>query len=182
MTTVGNVLWLILCGIWMSIAYFIGGLLALILIVTIPLGLQAFKLANYVLWPFGRTVVDEPGASVAWSVVGNVVWLILVGWWLALFHIVLALVFFITIIGIPFGIANLKLTRLALLPFGVRVATEPAPGDQVVVAVPQLGPPTPIPASPSTTPASPPTPPPLPTPPPPPPFPPSPPPGGTGSV
>jgi uncharacterized membrane protein YccF (DUF307 family) len=123
----------------MSILYFIGGVVGLILIITIPLGLQAFKLGNYVLWPFGRTVVDEEGASVAWSVIGNVVWLIVVGWWLALIHVALALVFFITVIGIPFGVANLKLARLALLPFGVRVATEVPPGTQPVVVVPQLG-------------------------------------------
>jgi hypothetical protein len=72
-------------------------------------------------------------------VIGNVIWLIVAGWWLALFHLVLAIIFFITIIGIPFGIANLKLARLALLPFGARVVTEVPPDTQVIVAVPQLG-------------------------------------------
>ena len=120
LTVVGNVLWLIL-------------------IVTIPLGIQSFKLGNYVLWPFGRTVVTEPGASVVWSVIGNVVWLILIGWWLALFHVLLAVIFFITIIGIPFGIANLKLARLALLPFGATVVTEVPADMETIVAVPQLG-------------------------------------------
>ena len=139
LTVVGNILWLILCGIWMAILYYIGGLLGLILIVTIPLGIQSFKLGNYVLWPFGRTVVTEPGASVVWSVIGNVVWLILIGWWLALFHVLLAVIFFITIIGIPFGIANLKLARLALLPFGATVVTEVPADTETIVAVPQLG-------------------------------------------
>ena len=139
LAAVGNILWLILCGIWMAILYYIGGLLGLILIVTIPLGIQSFKLGNYVLWPFGRTVVTEPGASVVWSVLGNVVWLIVVGWWLALFHVLLAVIFFITIIGIPFGIANLKMARLALLPFGASVVTVVPPDTQTVVAVPQLG-------------------------------------------
>ena len=139
LTIVGNILWLILCGIWMAILYYIGGLLGLILIVTIPLGIQSFKLGNYVLWPFGRTVVTEPGASVVWSVIGNVVWLILIGWWLALFHVLLAVIFFITIIGIPFGIANLKLARLALLPFGATVVTEVPADMETIVAVPQLG-------------------------------------------
>ncbi len=139
LTVVGNILWLILCGIWMAILYYIGGLLGVILIVTIPLGIQSFKLGNYVLWPFGRTVVTEPGASAVWSVVGNVVWLLVAGWWLALFHVLLAVVFFITIIGIPFGIANLKLARLALLPFGARVVTEVSPDSQTIVTVPQLG-------------------------------------------
>jgi len=150
----------------MAILYFVGGVLGLILIVTIPLGLQAFKLANYVLWPFGRSVVNEPGASVAWSVIGNAVWLLLIGWWLALIHVGLAVIFLITIIGIPFGVSNLKLARLALLPFGVRVATELIAGDQVVVSVPQLGaPPPPQAAQPSAPATS------SPTPPPPPPAP-----------
>ena len=139
LTVVGNILWLILCGIWMAILYYIGGLLGLILIITIPLGIQSFKLGNYVLWPFGRTVVTEPGASVVWSVVGNVIWVIIAGWWLALFHVLLAVIFFITIIGIPFGIANLKLARLALLPFGAMVVTDVPPDAQTIVAVPQLG-------------------------------------------
>lgn len=140
LTVVGNILWLILCGIWMAILYYIGGLLGLILIITIPLGIQSFKLGNYVLWPFGRTVVTEPGASVVWSVIGNVVWLVFVGWWLALIHVLLAIIFFITIIGIPFGIANLKLARLALLPFGAMVVTGMPPDtNQTIVSVPQLG-------------------------------------------
>jgi uncharacterized membrane protein YccF (DUF307 family) len=87
-------------------------------------------------------------------VIGNVIWLIVVGWWLALFHVVLAVVFFITIIGIPFGIANLKLARLALLPFGATVVTEVPPGTQTIVAVPQLGTTTAPQAAPSSPPSS----------------------------
>jgi uncharacterized membrane protein YccF (DUF307 family) len=137
MTLIGNILWLILCGFWMAILYGIAGLLGLILIVTIPLGIQAFKLAGYVIWPFGRTVVEQPGASPVWTVVGNVVWVILIGWWLALAHVIAAVLFFITIIGIPFGVASLKMARLALLPFGFEVSS----GQVVepVVYVPQLG-------------------------------------------
>ncbi len=153
LTVVGNILWLILCGIWMAILYYIGGLLGLILIITIPLGIQSFKLGNYVLWPFGRTVVTEPGASVVWSVVGNVIWVIIAGWWLALFHVLLAVIFFITIIGIPFGIANLKLARLALLPFGAMVVTDVPPDAQTIVAVPQLGTSSTTQAAPSSTPS-----------------------------
>jgi uncharacterized membrane protein YccF (DUF307 family) len=139
MTLLGNILWLILCGFWMAILYGIAGLLGLILIVTIPLGIQAFKLAGYVIWPFGRNVVSQPGASPVWTVIGNVVWVILIGWWLALAHAVAALLFFITIIGIPFGVANLKLARLALLPFGFEVAPGEVPGTEPVIYVPQLG-------------------------------------------
>jgi uncharacterized membrane protein YccF (DUF307 family) len=136
-TTLGNILWFILCGLWMAILYGIAGLLALILIVTIPLGIQAFKLAGYVIWPFGRYVVSQPGASPVWTVIGNVIWVIVAGWWLALAHVAAALVFFITIIGIPFGVANMKLARLALLPFGFEVSS--VPPAQPVLYVPQLG-------------------------------------------
>jgi uncharacterized membrane protein YccF (DUF307 family) len=137
MTVIGNILWLILCGFWMAILYGIAGLLGLILIVTIPLGIQAFKLAGYVIWPFGRTVVDQPGASPVWTLIGNVVWVILIGWWLALAHVIAAVLFFITIIGIPFGVASLKMARLALLPFGFEVSSGPVV--EPVVYVPQLG-------------------------------------------
>ncbi len=157
MTLIGNILWLILCGFWMAILYLIGGLLGLVLIVTIPLGIQAFKLAGYVIWPFGRTVVSQPGASPVWTAIGNVTWVILIGWWLALAHVVAAVLFFITIIGIPFGVANLKLARLALLPFGFDVATRPMGGEPVLY-VPQLGTSTTVPVDtlPSATPLEPP--------------------------
>lgn len=127
----------------MSILYFVAGVIGLIFIVTIPLGLQAFKLANYVLWPFGRSVVRTEGTSDFWTVVGNVIWILLEGWWLALLHLLAALLFFITIIGIPFGVANLKLARLALLPFGMEVAKEPTEPDQAVLVIDQLGLPAP---------------------------------------
>ncbi len=140
MKTLGNVLWLLLCGIWMSIVYFVAGVLGMIFIVTIPLGLQAFKLANYVLWPFGRSVVKREGASDFWSLVGNIVWILLEGWWLALIHVAIGLVFFITIIGIPFGVANMKLARLALLPFGMRVTDEVVRSEEAVLVIEQLGP------------------------------------------
>jgi uncharacterized membrane protein YccF (DUF307 family) len=186
MTLIGNILWFILCGLWMAILYGIAGLLALILIVTIPLGVQAFKLAGYVIWPFGRYVVSQPGASPVWTIVGNVIWVILIGWWLALAHVIAALIFFITIIGIPFGVANLKLARLALLPFGFEVSSTPEA--QPVLYVPQLGTSSVAPvtsaataaAAPTTltAPAAPPVPPPPSTVPPPPPTPPSAPPDG----
>ena len=140
MTTLGNVLWLLLCGIWMSILYFIAGVIGVIFIITIPFGLQAFKLANYVLWPFGRTVVRREDASGFWSLVGNIIWILLDGWWLALIHLAIAVIFFITIIGIPFGVANVKMARLALLPFGLRVTDESVPPGQAVMTVDQLGP------------------------------------------
>jgi uncharacterized membrane protein YccF (DUF307 family) len=115
-----NILWLILCGFWMALAYVLAGIVMCLLIVTIPFGLQAFKLAGFMLWPFGRTVVRRPGAG-APSLIGNVLWLVLVGWELALGHIVTAFLLAITIIGIPFAVANLKLVPVSLLPFGRQV-------------------------------------------------------------
>jgi uncharacterized membrane protein YccF (DUF307 family) len=140
MTTLGNILWLLLCGVWMSILYFIAGVVGMIFIVTIPFGLQAFKLANYVLWPFGRTVVRKEGSSGFWALVGNILWIILDGWWLALAHLVLALIFLVTIVGIPFAVANVKLARLTLTPFGLTVADEGRVGGEVVMSVSRLGP------------------------------------------
>ncbi|MFZ0625316.1 MAG: YccF domain-containing protein [Acidimicrobiia bacterium] len=137
--TLGNVLWLILCGIWMSIIYFIAGVVAMIFIITIPFGFQAFKMSNYVLWPFGRSVVRREGSSDFWSLVGNIVWILLEGWWLALIHLAIAAIFFITIVGIPFAVANVKFARLAFAPFGLRIADQVDPGTVPVLSVEQLG-------------------------------------------
>jgi uncharacterized membrane protein YccF (DUF307 family) len=115
---VGNIIWLLLAGIWMSLAYLVAGVLAIVGIVTIPLALPAFKLAGYAAWPFGRMVVPRPDRDVALSAIGNVVWLILCGWWLAIGHLVTALLLAITIIGIPLAVASLKMAGRALWPYG----------------------------------------------------------------
>ena len=82
-----NVIWLVLEGLWMAIVYVLAGIVCFVLIVTIPFGIAAFRIAGYVLWPFGRTIERRPGAGLA-SVIGNVLWVILFGWWLALGHLV----------------------------------------------------------------------------------------------
>ena len=79
MKTLLNIIWLVLCGFWMAILYTIAGIVMCILIITIPFGLQAFKLAGFVLWPFGRTAVRKEGAG-AGSLIGNIIWVVLVGW------------------------------------------------------------------------------------------------------
>ena len=117
MRTLLNIIWLVLCGWWMALLYTLAGVLMCILIITIPFGLQAFKLAGFMLWPFGRTVVRRPDAG-AGSVIGNVIWVVLVGWELAIGHLVSAVLLAITIIGIPLALANLKLVPVSLLPFG----------------------------------------------------------------
>ena len=132
-----NVLWLVLGGVVMALGWALAGVVMCILIITIPFGIAAFRFAGYALWPFGRTVVQRPDAG-APSMVGNVVWFILAGWWIALGHIVAGVLQCITIIGIPFGIANFKLARLAIMPLGkaiVPIDYEPGPGETVAVSV-----------------------------------------------
>ena len=112
-----NILWLVLFGLWLAIGYVAAGVLMFILIVTIPFGVACFRLASYVLWPFGRTVVPKPDAG-AGSFIGNVLWFVLAGLWMAIAHIVTGLALCITIIGIPLGVADFKLAAVAIAPLG----------------------------------------------------------------
>jgi uncharacterized membrane protein YccF (DUF307 family) len=116
-----NVLWLVFgSGIVLAIGYGIAALICFLLVVTIPFGVAALRLAYYSLWPFGRTLVAKPGAGLATGV-ANVLWLVLAGWWLALSHVVAGVVQCLTVIGIPFGLANFKLVPAALWPLGREV-------------------------------------------------------------
>jgi uncharacterized membrane protein YccF (DUF307 family) len=119
-----NVLWLIFFGWFIALAYAIAGVICILLIVTIPFGVASFRIANYTLWPFGRELVRKPTAG-AGSTIGNVIWIIFAGWWLALGHILTALAQFATIIGIPFGIANIKLVPVSLTPLGHEIRDIP---------------------------------------------------------
>lgn len=120
MRVILNLLWLIFAGIAIALTYVVAGILACILIVTIPFGVACFRLAGYALWPFGRVVVRRPDAG-AMSMLGNLVWFVFVGWWLALGQLVYGLALMVTIIGIPFGIAVWKLAMLSLVPLGREV-------------------------------------------------------------
>jgi uncharacterized membrane protein YccF (DUF307 family) len=113
-----NLLWLVLAGWWLALAYLAFGVVACLFVVTIPFGVQAFKLAGYALWPFGRVVVDRSNADVALSALANLVWFFVAGLWLALAHVVAGVALCLTIVGIPFGIASFKMAGLALAPFG----------------------------------------------------------------
>jgi uncharacterized membrane protein YccF (DUF307 family) len=115
-----NVIWLVFCGLWMALAYALAGLVCFILIITIPFGIASFRIASYVLWPFGRTIDRRPGAGVA-SLIGNILWIILFGWWLAVGHLVSGVALCLTIIGIPLGLASFKIIPVTLLPLGVRI-------------------------------------------------------------
>jgi uncharacterized membrane protein YccF (DUF307 family) len=122
MRVVLNVLWLVLSGLWLAITYFFFGVLLCILIITIPFGIASFRLAAFVLWPFGRAVVPKPGAG-APSMVGNVIWFILAGVWLAIQHLVLGVLLCITIIGIPLGLGNFKMIPVAVAPLGKEIVS-----------------------------------------------------------
>ncbi|WKG10217.1 YccF domain-containing protein [Nocardia sp. PE-7] len=120
-----NVLWVVLCGFWMALGYLLAALICFILIITIPFGIASLRLAGYVLWPFRRTVVDKPSAG-AGSLIGNVIWFIFAGWWLALGHVFTSIALAVTIIGLPFAWANLKLVPLSLFPLGHDVVSADA--------------------------------------------------------
>ena len=120
MRSILNVLWLVLAGFWLAIGYALAGVVMCILIITIPFEIAAFRLAGYVLWPFGRTVVPHPRAGTA-SFIGNVIWFVLAGLWIAIGHVVTGFLLCLTIIGIPFGIANFKLAFVAVAPLGKEI-------------------------------------------------------------
>ena len=118
-----NLIWLILCGWWMAILYVIAGIICFILfflIITIPFGIAAFRIASYVIWPFGRSIVMRRSAGIA-SLIGNIIWIILIGWWLALGHLTSGIALCLTIIGIPLGLADFKMIPISLIPLGVRI-------------------------------------------------------------
>ncbi len=118
--TILNVIWLVLCGFWMALGYVAAGIICCILIITIPFGIASFRIAAYALWPFGRTVIRKPTAGVG-SAIGNVIWLIFAGIWLALGHIATGIALCLTIIGIPLGIASFKMIPVSLLPLGAEI-------------------------------------------------------------
>jgi uncharacterized membrane protein YccF (DUF307 family) len=120
MRLIGNVIWLVFSGIWLAIAYVVAGIIACVLIITIPLGIASFRIASYALWPFGRTTVRRADAGVG-SLIGNIIWIVLLGWELALLHLITGLVLCITIIGIPLGLANFKMIPISLMPLGVQI-------------------------------------------------------------
>ena len=129
MKTLLNLIWLVLAGLWLALGYVLAGILCCILIITIPFGIASFRMASYALWPFGRTVVDKPTAG-AFSVIGNIIWLIVAGWWLALGHILTGVAQAITIIGIPLALANWKMVPVSLFPLGKQIV----PSDRMMAA------------------------------------------------
>ena len=129
MRTLLNLIWFVLAGFWLALGYAVAGIICCLLIVTIPFGIASLRIASYVLWPFGRTVVDKPTAG-AWSTLGNIIWVVVAGIWLAIGHVLTAIPLFVSIIGIPMGIANLKLIPVSLMPLGKQIV----PSDRMFAA------------------------------------------------
>jgi uncharacterized membrane protein YccF (DUF307 family) len=125
MRTLLNVIWFIFSGFWLWVGYMVAGVICCILIVTIPFGIASFRMANYAVWPFGREVIDRPTSGLL-ALLGNIIWLIVAGWWLALTHIITGAALCITIIGIPMGIANFKLIPVSLMPLGKQIVPSDA--------------------------------------------------------
>jgi len=119
MNLIGNIIWLIFGGLVAFILWMIAGVILCITIVGIPFGSQCFKIAGFVLWPFGRRI--ELGHFGAGGLVLNIIWLIVFGWEFAITHLVIGLLFCVTIIGIPFGLQHFKFAQLGLMPFGARI-------------------------------------------------------------
>jgi uncharacterized membrane protein YccF (DUF307 family) len=118
MKTIGNILWLVLAGLWLAIGYVIAAILLAITIIGLPFAKQSVKLGGFALWPFGRTLARVPERHVAINAIGNVLWVVLAGWWLALGHLLTGALLCLTIIGIPLGLADIKMAGAALAPFG----------------------------------------------------------------
>ncbi|KZS59994.1 YccF domain-containing protein [Mycobacterium ostraviense] len=121
-----NVIWLVFGGLWLAIGYLVAALVCFLLIVTIPFGFAALRIASYALWPFGRAIVDKPSAGTG-ALLGNVIWVLLFGIWLAIGHLVSAVAMAATIIGIPLALANLKLIPVSLVPLGKEIVPVGAP-------------------------------------------------------
>ena len=130
MRLVLNIIWLLFGGLWLALGYALAALVCFLLIITIPFGFASLRIASYALWPFGRTIVEKPGPRPG-AVVGNVIWILLCGLWLAIGHIVSAAAMAITIVGIPLALANLKLVPVSLVPLGKEIV----PVDQARVGV-----------------------------------------------
>lgn len=122
MKFIGNILWLILGGLLVSLYYALAGLIFCLSIIGIPFGVQLFKMAGFALWPFGREVVAGPNDAGFLAILMNIIWIIFGGIEIALLHISLGAILCLTIVGIPFGLQHFKMSLLALVPFGKKIS------------------------------------------------------------
>lgn len=124
MRTLLNIIWFVFGGFWLWLGYIFFGVLACIFIITIPAGVASFRIANYVVWPFGKRVVESPNAGAGHALM-NIMWFFIAGLWLAVGHVVTAAAQSLTIVGIPVAIANIKMIPITCFPFGKTVVTDP---------------------------------------------------------
>jgi len=120
----GNLIWLIFGGLMAALGYFLGGIVLCITVIGVPWGLQCFKLAGLVLWPFGRKVVSVSDNTGCLNLVFNLVWILCGGLYTAIVHILMGAILCLTIIGIPWGKQHFKLVEISLMPFGKRIIYE----------------------------------------------------------
>jgi uncharacterized membrane protein YccF (DUF307 family) len=121
MKIIGNLIWLIFGGFAAALGYVFGGIILCITIVGIPFGMQCFKIAGVVLWPFGKRIVSDGSSLGCFNTLFNIIWLLCGGLYTAFIHLIFAFILCITIIGIPFAKQHLKLVELSLMPFGKRI-------------------------------------------------------------
>ena len=126
MKTLLNLIWLVLAGFWLAVGYAVAGIICCVLIITIPFGIASFRIAAYSLWPFGRTIVDKRSAG-AGALIGNLIWILVAGWWLALGHLTTGIALCLTVVGIPLGVANFKLIPVSLVPLGKTIVPTDRP-------------------------------------------------------
>ena len=124
---IGNILWLIIAGWSMCLGYLVAGLLLAVTIIGIPFAIASWRLAFFVIWPFGRTAVHDPNRVPGVSAIANILWFILAGWWLALGQVLTGVLLCVTIIGIPFGIQSFKLAGLAMAPLARQIVSTDDP-------------------------------------------------------
>ena len=122
MKFLGNILWLLLGGIIIAVYYFFVGLLFCITIIGIPFGLQLMKIGSFALWPFGHEAVSDTNDGGCLAILMNVLWILFGGIEIALLHVTFGVICCLTIVGIPFGMQHFKMTILALVPFGKKIA------------------------------------------------------------
>lgn len=122
MRLVLNIIWFVFAGLWSFIAYAIAALICFVFIITIPFGIASLRIGIFALWPFGKTVIKRSDAGIA-SGLGNVIWFVFCGWWLALLHLISGVLLCLTVIGLPLGLANFKLIRVSLVPLGREIVS-----------------------------------------------------------
>ena len=124
MNLLGNLIWLIFGGLMAALGYFLGGIVLCITVIGVPWGLQCFKLAGLVLWPFCKKVISDSGNMGCLNICFNVIWILFGGLYTAIVHIVMGAILCLTIIGIPWGKQHFKLVEISLMPFGKRIIYE----------------------------------------------------------